>query len=82
MTDTDRDQVRAVDRAVTILQLIARDGEGRVSSLARALGVNRSTTFRILATLEQRGMVVQDGERGAYRLGRGVVELRKEKREK
>jgi IclR family acetate operon transcriptional repressor len=75
MTDTDRDQVRAVDRAVTILQLIARDGEGRVSSLARALGVNRSTTFRILATLEQRGMVVQDGERGAYRLGRGVVEL-------
>jgi IclR family acetate operon transcriptional repressor len=75
MTGTDRDIVRAVDRAITILQLIAREGEARVSDLARALGVNRSTAFRILATLEQRGMVVQDGERGAYHLGSGVVEL-------
>lgn len=75
MSEADRDQVRAVDRAVTILQLIAREGEARVSDLARALGVNRSTAFRILSTLEQRGMVVQDGERGAYRLGSGVVEL-------
>jgi IclR family acetate operon transcriptional repressor len=73
--DDDRDTVQSVGRALTILQLIAQQGEATCSELGRALSVNRSTAFRILATLEARGMVVQDGARGSYRIGEGVIAL-------
>ena len=39
------------------------------------LGVHKSTVFRLLATLEARGLVEQHSERGRYRLGYGVVQL-------
>lgn len=74
--DTDRsDRVRSVDRAISILQLLAQHGEARVTDLALALGTHKSTVARVLATLEARGLVEQDGERGRYRLAYGVVEL-------
>ncbi len=75
MSDDQRGVIRSVDRAVTVLQLIALGGEARVTDLARELGVNRSTVFRILLTLERRGLVVQEVERGTYRLDSGVVNL-------
>lgn len=69
------DRVRSVDRAVSILQLLAQWGEARVTDLALAIGTHKSTVARLLATLEGRGLVEQDGERGRYHLGYGVVEL-------
>lgn len=71
----ERDVVRSVDRAVTILQLVARQGEASCAELGRALGINRSSAHRILATLEARGLVIQDGARGTYRIGQGVIAL-------
>ncbi|MEU6432438.1 IclR family transcriptional regulator [Microbispora sp. NPDC046973] len=67
--------VQSVDRALTILKLLARDGELGVSELAASLGVHRSTAFRLVATLESHDLVEQDGDRGGYRLGVGVVRL-------
>ncbi|MBX6383350.1 MAG: IclR family transcriptional regulator [Microbispora sp.] len=67
--------VQSVDRALTILKLLARDGELGVSELAARLGVHRSTAFRLVATLESHDLVEQDSERGRYRLGVGVVRL-------
>lgn len=67
--------MRSVDRAVSILQILARDGEARVTELADAVGIHKSTAFRLIATLEARGLVEQDGERGRYRLAHGVVQL-------
>jgi IclR family acetate operon transcriptional repressor len=37
--------------------------------------VHKSTAFRLLAALEQGGLVEQSGDRGRYRLGFGVVRL-------
>lgn len=67
--------VQSVDRALTILKLLARDGDLGVSELAAGLGVHRSTAFRLVATLESHDLVEQDGDRGRYRLGVGVVRL-------
>jgi IclR family transcriptional regulator, acetate operon repressor len=67
--------VQSVDRAVTILEILARDGDCRVTDLASELDVHKSTAFRLLASLEQGGLVEQSGERGRYRLGFGVVRL-------
>src|SRR5580765_3744656 len=60
--------VQSVDRAVSILELLARHGEQGVTEVAGELGVHKSTAFRLVATLEQRGLVEQTEDRGKYRL--------------
>ncbi|MGW3344753.1 IclR family transcriptional regulator [Nonomuraea rubra] len=67
--------VQSVDRAIAILEILARDGATRVTDLAAELDVHKSTAFRLLAALERGGLVEQTGERGRYRLGFGVVRL-------
>jgi DNA-binding IclR family transcriptional regulator len=67
--------VQSVDRALSILELLARVGEAGVSEIAADLGVHKSTAFRLVATLERRGVVEQVAERGKYRLGVGVLRL-------
>jgi DNA-binding IclR family transcriptional regulator len=72
MRDTS---VQSVHRAVSILQVLALHGSAGVTEIAAELGVHKSTVFRLLATLEARGLVGQHTERGRYRLGYGVVQL-------
>ncbi|MFG2138229.1 IclR family transcriptional regulator [Streptomyces sp. NPDC048650] len=67
--------VRSVDRAVTVLEILARLGEAGASGIAEELGVHKSTAFRILGVLENRGLVTQEQERGKYYLGAGVLRL-------
>ena len=67
--------VQSVDRALSILELLARDGEAGVTEIAVELGVHKSTAFRLLATLEGHRLVEQDGDRGRYRLGVGNLRL-------
>jgi DNA-binding IclR family transcriptional regulator len=67
--------VQSVDRALTILAILARLGEAGVTEIAAELGVHKSTAFRLVATLEAHGMVEQNEERGKYRLGVGVLRL-------
>ncbi|MGQ0573058.1 MAG: IclR family transcriptional regulator [Pseudonocardia sp.] len=67
--------VQSVDRAVTVLEILARDGEVGVTGLAAELGVHKSTAFRLVAALEARNLVEQSVERGKYRLGVGILRL-------
>jgi IclR family transcriptional regulator, acetate operon repressor len=67
--------VQSVDRAVTILELLAVHGTAGVTQLARTLGVHKSTASRLVAALERRQLVEQIEERGHYRLGVGVLKL-------
>lgn len=67
--------VQSVDRAITILDVLARHGEVGVTELAAELSVHKSTAFRLVSTLEGRGLVEQTGERGKYRLGVGLLRL-------
>jgi DNA-binding IclR family transcriptional regulator len=67
--------VQSVDRALTILEVLARVGEAGVTEIAMELGVHKSTAFRLVATLEAHRLVEQAGDRGRYRLGVGVLRL-------
>ena len=67
--------VHSVDRAISVLQVLARGGPETVTEIAAQLGLHKSTVFRLLATLEARGLVEQNTSRGRYRLGYGVVQL-------
>ncbi|MGW5734559.1 MULTISPECIES: IclR family transcriptional regulator [Streptomyces] len=67
--------VQSVDRAVSVLEILARLGEAGVTEIADELGVHKSTAFRLLGVLENRGLVGQAKDRGKYFLGAGVLRL-------
>ncbi|WOP39066.1 IclR family transcriptional regulator [Streptomyces sp. Li-HN-5-13] len=67
--------VQSVDRAVSVLEILARRGEAGVSEVAAEIDVHKSTAFRLLGALEARGLVEQTSDRGKYRLGFGLVRL-------
>jgi DNA-binding IclR family transcriptional regulator len=67
--------VQSVDRAVTVLEILAREGEAGVTDIAAELGVHKSTAFRLVGALENRNLVTQDVDRGKYRLGVGILRL-------
>ncbi|GHE02532.1 IclR family transcriptional regulator [Streptomyces alanosinicus] len=67
--------VQSVDRAVSVLEILARHGEAGVTELAEELDVHKSTAFRLLGVLENRGLVAQAKDRGKYYLGAGVLRL-------
>jgi DNA-binding IclR family transcriptional regulator len=53
--------IQSVDRAATLLKAIADTRRPpTVSELAEAYGLNRSTVWRLLATLEGHGLVERD----------------------
>ncbi|AZQ40282.1 IclR family transcriptional regulator [Streptomyces cyaneochromogenes] len=64
-----------MDRAISVLEILAQRGEAGVSEVAAEIEVHKSTAFRLLGALEARGLVEQAGERGKYRLGFGIVRL-------
>lgn len=66
--------VQSVDRAVAILELLARHGTLGVTELAGEIGVHKSTVSRLVATLERRGLVAPD-QRGKVELGPGLMRL-------
>jgi IclR family acetate operon transcriptional repressor len=72
---TVRVVVQSVDRALAILEILEREGWVGVTALARELEIHKSTAFRLLATLEQRGLVEQHVETQKYRLGFALVRL-------
>ncbi|MEI5674256.1 MULTISPECIES: IclR family transcriptional regulator [unclassified Nocardioides] len=67
--------VQSVDRALMILDILARDGEAGVTEIAGHLGVHKSTVSRLIDSLEERDLVEQHDPRGKYRLGIGVLRL-------
>jgi DNA-binding IclR family transcriptional regulator len=67
--------VQSVDRALSILEILARRHDAGVTEIGKELGVHKSTAFRLLAALESHGFVEQTEDRGSYRLGFGIVRL-------
>ncbi|WP_298887050.1 IclR family transcriptional regulator [uncultured Serinicoccus sp.] len=66
--------VQSVDRALTILEILAR-GEAGVGEIAAQLGVHKSTASRLVAALAAHDLVEQPTERGRARLGVGILRL-------
>ncbi|WP_225728239.1 MULTISPECIES: IclR family transcriptional regulator [unclassified Nocardia] len=67
--------VQSVDRALLVMEIIAKLGQAGVTEIAAELGVHKSTVSRLVAVLESRGYVEQLSERGKYRLGFSIVRL-------
>jgi DNA-binding IclR family transcriptional regulator len=70
-------RVQSVERAAALLRAVAA-ATGPASSataLAETVGLNRTTTWRILSTLEQQRLVTLDKESGTYSLGFGLLDL-------
>lgn len=67
--------VQSVDRAITVLEVLARTGEAGVTEVAKEIGVHKSTASRLLAALQSRGLVEVGSDRGRYRLGFGILRL-------
>lgn len=66
---------QTLDRGVQVLKLLADSERGlTVTELAGRLGVNRTVVYRLLATLEQHGLVRRDIG-GRARVGLGVLRL-------
>ncbi|HXY43826.1 MAG TPA: IclR family transcriptional regulator [Acidimicrobiales bacterium] len=62
--------IQVIDRAVGLLKTLAASRNPMTSlELARSCGLNRSTTWRILASLEQHGLVERDTASHRFRIG-------------
>ncbi len=69
--------VRTVNIVFDILELIIADESAQVTipRLSTTLGISKNKAFRLLASLEKRGLVERDSGNGNYRLGICAVGL-------
>lgn len=67
--------VDAVDKAMAVLMTVAREPDLGLSEIARRSGELKARTFRLLRTLEARGMVVCRESDRTYRLGYNALAL-------
>jgi DNA-binding IclR family transcriptional regulator len=68
-------EVRAVARCLDILERLAQDPELGLLELARETGLRPPTVHRLLATLVQRGYVLQNGQTDRYFISYKLLEL-------
>jgi DNA-binding IclR family transcriptional regulator len=69
-------RVQSVARAAELLKALGAAGApATVFDLADRCGLNRSTAWRILATLEDEGLVERDPATGRYAVGHALVTL-------
>lgn len=62
--------INSVDRSLDVLEYLFRaDGDVSISQISKDLEIYKSTVFRTLATLENRGYVVQDPRTEMYSIG-------------
>ncbi len=74
--DHRRTSVQTVDKALSVLEFLSGQPQGRRGSeIARALGFHPATTHRLLSTLEARGYVRKDPVTKCYTLGLKCLEL-------
>jgi DNA-binding IclR family transcriptional regulator len=67
--------VQSVDRAISVMEFLSRRGWSGVTEIANELDIHKSTAYRLLTTLRDRGLVEQDAATEKYRLGFGLVLL-------
>src|SRR6267142_1457880 len=75
-TPKSREQVTSVERALSILELLASKHQGlSTSAISRSAHVPKSSTSYLLRTLVARGYVRRDAETGNHTLGVRVLSL-------
>lgn len=74
---TGRYNIRVLDRAFRMLDLLADGIERSLTEISEAIDLNTSTTFRLVASLEYHRYLARDEESGKYTLGIACLELAK-----
>jgi IclR family transcriptional regulator, KDG regulon repressor len=74
-TEAPSHNVRAVTRALAVLNSFAGKGLQSLADVTGATGLDKGTTRRLLLTLMDSGFVAQDPASQHYRLGRAVRDL-------
>ncbi len=69
MVETKSYRIAAIDRALSVLEILSERGELGITEMAGELGMTKSLVFRVLQTLEARGYVVKDAVNAHYGLG-------------
>jgi len=59
--------IQSVDRAISVLELLARQGRAGITEIAEELGVHKSTASRLVSVLENRGWWCSWGCAGSTR---------------
>jgi DNA-binding IclR family transcriptional regulator len=72
---SDDTPVRSVERALTLLGVVAHGEEMQLGELAQAAGLAPSTAHRLLTTLVDLGFLQQDSESRLYGVGHGLLGL-------
>jgi DNA-binding IclR family transcriptional regulator len=75
MIDEKKNTVRAAERALDILLCFTNQSELGLTEISKETGLNKSTVFRLLATLEGKGFVKRDIRSDKYQLGIRIWEL-------
>src|SRR5882762_8024614 len=74
-TEGTSQNVRAVTRALAVLNSFAGKSAQSLAEVTNATGLDKGTTRRLLLTLMKSGFVAQDPVSQHYRLGRAVRDL-------
>jgi DNA-binding IclR family transcriptional regulator len=67
-------RVQVVERAIDILDVLGR-GHATLSEVTKDVGLPKGTTYRILSSLQYRGLVVKDPVDNSWLLGPGFLRM-------
>lgn len=69
---TDQNTIKSLDRAIVVLQRLGEMGGVTLSEIATDLGQSPATVYRVLVTLEGRGLVEFDTNAQIWNIGAGA----------
>src|SRR5690606_30291540 len=67
--NTDQNMIKSLDRAMSVFEYISQARGKNLSSIADELGQSPATIYRILVTLESKGLVEFDGDAQLWHIG-------------
>lgn len=67
--------VKSVDRAIRILELLSENNKMGITEISKKLNLPKTTTYDIVSTLHERGILEKDEENNRYFLGLKLFEL-------
>ncbi len=77
MSDIEKSGAQTLERGLDILWhfLDSANGTSSINEIVRQIGTPRSTAYRLVKVLRDRGIVEETGEEGSYRLGFRVLQF-------
>ncbi len=70
-----KEKKSSIEKALDLIEVLKTKDDLGVTELSKILGLNKNNVFRLLATLEVKGIIEQDEETGHYKLGKKALYL-------